>query len=163
MDNLLQDTAYNVSDGLFYPTTITVSCSWIVSTHNGTEWTQGGGLIPGCKEYQDHSDLGGQLGLAAVVSAIILTDGIKLVITIACAELLVLNQSSMDRSIIKAKLKHVDLISITSAPWENLQFDTVKEHVYGHQDDLNRPLTQLEELNCRMYVEAKDIALAYIK
>ena len=38
----------------------------------------------------------------------------------------------------------------------------MKEHVYGHQDDLKRPLTQLEAFNCRMDEEVKDIAIARI-
>ena len=65
-------------------------------------------------------------------------------------------------SIINTKLKHVDLISFISALWETSQFETVKEHVYGHQDNLNCPLNQLEKLNCRVDNEAKDIFLGCI-
>ena len=61
----------------------------------------------------------------------------------------------MDRIVIKARLKHVDLISIISALWENSPFIILKEHVYGHQDILDRPLDQLEILNCRVDLEAK--------
>ena len=68
----------------------------------------------------------------------------------------------MDRPISKAKLKYVDLISINSALWETSQFEIVKEHVYGHQDNINRILTQLEELNLRIDIKVKDIAQDYI-
>ena len=81
---------------------------------------------------------------------------------LACDGMLALNQVGMDMSISKAKLKYVDLISIISALWETSQFKTVKEHVYGHQDNLNCPLNQLEELNCRVDKEANEIVLGYI-
>ena len=34
--------------------------------------------------------------------------------------------------------------------------------MYGHQDDLNCLLTQLEELHCRMDIKEKAISLAYV-
>ena len=58
-------------------------------------------------------------------------------------------------------MKHVDFISIISELWESSQFIIKNKHVYGHQDELQRPLTQLEDLNCRMDNEAKETALAH--
>ena len=50
---------------------------------------------------------------------------------------------------------HVDLISVISALWESSRFIITKDHLYGHPDDLNHPLTQLETLNCRIDIEKK--------
>ena len=84
LDNLLQDTAYIVSDGSFYPTTRTYSCAWIIFTSDGIEWIQGRRLHIGCKENQDlyRSEFGGQLGVDVVASAVMLPDGSKLMIKI---------------------------------------------------------------------------------
>ena len=74
LGHLLQGIAYAVSNGSCYSINKTGSCPWIMSTPDRTEWIQGGGLILGYPEDQDsyHSELGGQLGVAAVTSAIIL-------------------------------------------------------------------------------------------
>ena len=74
-----------VSDGSFYPVTRTRACAWITPTPDGEEWIQSSGLVPGEVEEQDpyRSELGGQLGLAAFVSSILIPE--------ACAELSVLH------------------------------------------------------------------------
>ena len=64
----------------------------------------------------------------------------------------------MDSSIIKANMTNMDLISIISEIWDDSQFTITKQHVYGHQDNLGRPLSQLETLNCIVDDFAKDIA-----
>ena len=48
----------------------------------------------------------------------------------------------------------MDIISDISELWETSKFETTKENVYVHQENLNRPLTQLEQLNCRIDNEA---------
>ena len=40
--DLLSGTALAISDGSFYG-----SCGWIIATSDGTQWIQGGGIIPG--------------------------------------------------------------------------------------------------------------------
>ena len=55
-------------------------------------------------------------------------------------------------------MKSVDLISIISELWSTSSFCIIKEHMYEHQDNLGRPLTQLEKLNCRVDNLAKEIA-----
>ena len=64
--------------------------------------------------------------MAAVVSAITLPNGSKSVIVVTYDRLSTLNQVGMDMSIIKAKIKHVDLISIIRALWETSKFETVE-------------------------------------
>ena len=54
------------------------------------------------------------------------------------------------------------MISIINELWESSPFKMVKEYAYGHQNDLNRPLTQLKVLSCRMDTAAKYIALQHI-
>ena len=129
-----------------------------------TEWIQGGVLLPGCEDDQDpyRSELGGQLGLAAVASVIIFPNGHNHVLTIVCDGMAVLNQVGMDRTIIKARLEYVDIISVITTLWENSPFTTVKEQVYGYQYILDLSLTQLDMLNYRVDLEAKEIAQDYI-
>ena len=50
------------------------------------------------------------------------------------------------------------MIAIITDLWEKSNFNFVREHVFAHQDDLARPLSMLEKLNCRMDTLAKDIA-----
>ena len=75
-----------------------------------------------------------------------------------CDGLAALNRVGLDKSYVRCSSKHVDMISMITDLWETSDFNFVKEHVFAHQDDLNRPLTMLEQLNCRMDILAKDIA-----
>ena len=165
LTHILQGSAYAISDGSFFPNTKTGSCAWILSTPDGTEWIQGGGLIPGEQQDQDpyRSELGGLLGLSTFISSILLPESIKPTITIGCDGLSALNQVGLDTATIKANTKNVDMISMINSLLKSSNFIINKEHVYGHQDDLHRPLTQIEKLNCRMDTAAKSIALAYIR
>ena len=45
-------------------------------------------------------------------------------------------------------MTNVDMLSIISELWKESHFTLDKQHIYGHQDDLGRQLTQLEKLNC---------------
>ena len=72
-----------------------------------------------------------------------------------------LNQVGMGRNEIKVILKHVDLILAISDLLETSKFEIIKEHAYGHQDNLKRILTQLEQLNFRMDTESKKCTSIY--
>ena len=163
-NEILESKAYAVSDGSYYPTYQTGACAWILATRDGSEWIKGGGIIPGCKDDQDpyRSELGGQVGLAAFISAIDLPTGVTPNITIACDGLAALNRVHIESNIIKANMTNVDLISIISEIWDDSQFTITKQHVYGHQDKLGRPLSQLETLNCIVDDFAKEIATKQI-
>ena len=54
------------------------------------------------------------------------------------------------------------MVSIINEHWEISSFKLVKKHVYGHQDDLNCPLTQLEALDYIMDIDDKDIIRQHI-
>ena len=163
-NEILESKAYAVSDGSYYPTYQTGACAWILATRDGSEWIKGGGIIPGCKDDQDpyRSELGGQVGLAAFISAIDLPTGVTPNITIACDGLAALNRVHIESNIIKANMTNVDLISIISEIWDDSQFTITKQYVYGHQDKLGRPLSQLETLNCIVDDFAKEIATKQI-
>jgi hypothetical protein len=83
-------------------------------------------------------------------------------ITIACDGFAALNRVHIESNIIKANMTNVDLISIISEIWDDSQFTITKQHVYGHQDKLGRPLSQLETLNCIVDDFAKEIATKQI-
>ena len=164
LHHLLSGTALAVSDGSFFPDTYTGAAAWIVASPDGKEWIQGGGLIPGDPEDQDpyRSELGGQLGLAAFCSSIILPAQDPILLTVACDGESALKQVSIGRTNLKCNKKHIDLISIINDLWESAPFKIKKQHVYGHQDQVGRQLTTLESLNCRVDLLAKDIALHHI-
>ena len=72
-----------------------------------------------------------------------------------CDGLAALNSVGTAPEEIKYRGKHVDLISMTSELWDKSVFTFTPRHVYGHMDDLNRPLTLDEQLNVKMDVLAK--------
>ena len=159
-NDIIQGQAYAVSDGSFFPTSRTGACAWIVSTRGGEEWIKGGGIIPGSTYDQDpyRSELGGQVGLASFITSIILPTGVTPSITIACDGKAAIDRVNMAKNIMKSNMKNVDMLSIISDLWEDSPFNIIKQHVYGHQDDTGKELTQLEKLNCRVDVWAKEIA-----
>ena len=112
----------------------------------------GGGVIPGREAEQDpyRSELGGKLGLAAAVSSIMIPNNATSHLTVACDGKAALGRVQLNANKAKAKMKmkSVDLTSMISELWSKSTFTISKEHVYGHQDDLGRNLTQLEALNC---------------
>ena len=75
-DCIISSTAIAVSDGLFSPLEKVGGCAWIVSTQDGTEWIQGGGVVPGEEHEQNsyRSELGGALGVAVIIDCIQLPD-----------------------------------------------------------------------------------------
>ena len=159
-NDILKGKAYAVSDGSFFPTSRTGACAWIVSTRGGQEWIKGGGIIPGSTYDQDpyRSELGGQVGLASFITAIILPPGVYPNITIACDGKAAIDRVNMNKNTMKSNMTNVDMLSIISDLWEDSQFNIIKKHVYGHQDDTGKQLTQLEKLNCRVDLWAKEIA-----
>ena len=64
--------------------------------------------------------------------------------------------------LIKVKDKHTDLISVTSDLWSTSAFYFTTEHLRAHQDELRRPLTIKEYLNCKMDALDKRLALEKI-
>ena len=107
------------------------------------QWIQGGGTNSGsdAEQVPYHSELGGQLGLAVAVTSIILPDNAILKLTVACDGKAALSPINMSANKGKAKMKSVDFISIIGELWSTSCFEITKKHVYGHQDDLGRPLT----------------------
>ena len=98
LDHIVKGTKVGVSDGSYFPTSQTGSCAWIISTPNGQEYIQGGGLIPGEGKDQDpyRSELGGQLGLTSFVTGIHLPPSCTPFITTACDGLSALNQVGLN-------------------------------------------------------------------
>ena len=164
LQHLIQGTALGVSDGSFYPEHNVGACSWILATPDGSEYVSGGGIIPGDPLEQNayRSELGGQLGLAAFISAIQFPIIINPSITIACDGKAALDKVNIAKKAIHCKDKQADFLSIISDLWLNSCFTINKTHVYGHQDDTGRRLTRLEILNCQMDARAKQIARLHI-
>ena len=96
----------------------------MISSPNGSEWIKGEGIIPGSKHDQSsyRSELGGQLGIASIVSNIIIPDNISPNLIMTCGGLSTLEQTSATKKDLKVKGKHFNLISITCDHLENSIF-----------------------------------------
>ena len=101
--------------------------------------------------------------MASFITSIILPPGVTPSITVACDGKAAIDRVNMAKNIMKSNMKNVDMLSIISDLWEDSQFNIIKQHVYGHQDDTGRELTQLEKLNCRVDIWAKEIAQIQIE
>ena len=82
--------------------------------------------------------------------------------TTVCDGLAALNKVGLDKESIRCSSKHVDMISMITELWSMSCFTPIQEHVYGHQDEIDRPLTIQAKLNNKMDLMAKDIALEQI-
>ena len=101
--HLSNGTACGVSDGSYYPDKKVGSCAWILSTPASQEWIQGGGIIPGDASDQDpyRSELGGQLGLAAIAAGIQLPNGVTPNLEVACDGKYALSKVHIGREFLK--------------------------------------------------------------
>ena len=119
--------------------------------------------MPGVPKDQNsyRSELAGQLGIASFFESICLPANSYHSFTL-CDGLAALNSVGSASETIKCRGKHVDLISMTTELWDRSMFNFTQRHVYGHRDDLNRPLTLDEQLNVRMDVLAKKIAMDHV-
>ena len=107
--DLLNGTAIAVSDGSFYPIEKVGSCGWILASSDGSQWIQGGGIIPGKPMDQSsyRSELGGQLGIVAALHSLKLssdTPNKSLHITTLCDGISALNTVGKDINMIKIKI-----------------------------------------------------------
>ena len=113
----LQGSAIGVSDGSFFPNEKLGSCAWILSTPDGGEYIKGRGIIPGSPHTQSsyRSELGGQVGLAAFISQIVLPPSFSKNITVACDGLGALQQVNSNTFTTNSKRKDFDLIALIRA------------------------------------------------
>ena len=162
--NLLSGTAITASDCSYYPHDQVVACAWILSTPDTKEWIKGGGFIPGDKNDQSAymSELGVQLGISLFIFKLIIPNELQPNIFIAYSRFYAWKKVGIDWECITCSSKCVDLISIIRKQWGEYLFHSLKQHVYGHQDNSIGPLTLLEHLNYDMDEIVNSIALAHI-
>ena len=159
LEHILAGTAVAVSDGSFSPQDDEGACAWIVACPDASEWISGGGMVPeGVDSYR--AELAGQIGIASFLEGYLLHNpALKPVIKCCCDGVSALNRTGMplDHSIRCSRSTHADFVSILSSLWPTLLFVLEIEWVKGRQDDLQRPLTVIEHLNCWMDSKAKRI------
>ena len=156
-----------VSDGSYFPNERVGACAWIISSLDEVSgWGGGGGGViisdPSEEQSSYRSKLGGQTGIATVCTSLILPPtilGHNRHITTVCDRLAALETVGRPICLSKVKHKHVDLISLTTSLWNSSSFNISRRHVKAHQDDLQRPLTIDEFLNCKMDGLANCIAI----
>ena len=83
-------------------------------------------------------------------------------IIVACDGLAALQNVHLNKTRIKAKQTDADLVSMITSIWNQTDFLPHRVHVYGHQDNTGRKLTNLEKLNCDRDSDAKTIARSQI-
>jgi hypothetical protein len=163
---LRNGTSCAVSDGSFYPNEKVVAAAWIIITPDGTEWIEGGGVLPGPADVQNsyRSELGGQVGIVSCLKSLKQEfDGQETSLLTACDNLGALNKVGSRREKTKPALKSFDLITALLDIWHDITVVARPQHVRGHQDDRIGPLTFLESLNVRMDLLAKSIAQTHIR
>ena len=142
--HIISGTALAVSDRPYYPNEEVGACAWTISTPDGKERVQGGGVIPGVSKEQNsyRAELGGQLGIANFIECVDVPPGSYKIKTV-CDGLSALDKVGVDKEYIRNSAKHVDMISIITDLWKRSQFSPICEHVYGHQNEVKEPLTML--------------------
>ena len=110
----MQGTAVGVSDGSYFPIQKVGLCTWLISTPDGSEFIKGGGIIPGSTNDQSsyRSELGGQLGLAAIMSSTILPHSMKPNIIVICDGLSALQNVHTREIDVESNKKDANLISV---------------------------------------------------
>ena len=122
--------ALAVSDGYYFTHELVGACAWTIASSDGSEWVEGGCIIPCPNEEQSSyccSELGCQTDTVLVSSNLIpplLSNGQHRCITTICAGQSVLDTVGRCLKMIEVKNKHSDLISLTTAIWDssNYQF-----------------------------------------
>ena len=140
------------------------TCGWILCSREGTQWIKEGGYIPGLEK--DKNSYRGELGsLVGIINCI---EGLLPLLQQSNASITTAsdNDSAVDclqlkRFHLKASTTSVDLISSLIELWESVPFTPSPTKVKCHADQLRRPLTFLEHLNCIVDEYAKEKATYY--
>lgn len=168
IDTLLYDisqgTALCVGDGSYFEFRDICTCGWIICSSDGSQWIKGGGYIPGLEKDLNsyRGELGSLVGIVNCIEALApLIPQNQAAITVASD-----NDSAVDclwlqKYHLKASTTSLDLISSLIDLWESVPFSPIPTKVKGHADQLHRPLTFLEHLNCIVDEYAKEIATYY--
>ena len=163
--DFIQGQCVAVSDGSYLPTHHQSSAAWIIESADRTEFIRGGGILPGNDQCQDpyRGELGGIFGITIVLHCLHACLPGSNPIIIACDGISAL-RAAMVKSADKLSTSHpsFDLISAIKGYWNLLPFDCAAVHVRGHQDDVGRDLTRLEQMNVEMDEFAKSILQTFL-
>ena len=159
--------AMAVSDGSYSKEDDLCTAAWTIS-FDTAERARGGGVVPGPLGDNNayRAELGGLLGQLLVLESIerLVPPQESYSIRVACD-----GKSALFRSMItsreefNSRQKCFDLISAIISIRGRLRGTIHPIHVYGHQDDVNTSLTQLEVLNVEMDSLAKAIMAETIR
>ncbi|GFH50742.1 hypothetical protein CTEN210_07218 [Chaetoceros tenuissimus] len=168
IDILLRDiadgTALCVGDGSYFEHMNICTSGWIICSQDGMQWIKGGGYIPGLEK--DLNSYRGEIGsLVGIVNCIE-----ALTPLLQPTQASIISASDNDSAVeclhlkrfhLKSSTTSVDLISSLIELWEEVPYSPQPTKVKGHADELHRPLTFLEHLNCIADDYAKEIATYY--
>jgi len=166
LQDILQGNAVAVCDGSYFEQYTTAAAAWTLSSADGVEWIEGGGIVPGVTSELNfyRAELAGLLGPAVALQClspllIAIEPTLDTTLVVACDNIRALEKTVVSRDKVKVSWKSVDIITQLLDKWRDLPISPHAMHVYGHRDERIRPLTSLETLNVCMDSLAKRIAL----
>lgn len=125
---------------------------------------KGGGYIPGLEKDLNsyRGELGSLVGIVNCIEALTpILQPTQVSITTASGNDSAVECLLLQRYHLKSSTTSVDLISSLLELWEEVPYTPKPTKVKGHADELHRPLTFLEHLNCIVDEYAKEIATYY--
>ena len=144
-------TAVCVTDGSYDPFTDTAAVCWLIEGKNDIGRCKGFDRVYGDKRFMDpyRSELHGIYCILLFVKYFCKYFDIKNgTIKIVCDCKGALHSALKWDERATTTCKHYDLIWSIYELRKEITVQIIPEHVYGHQDDLGKNLTRLEQLNC---------------
>ena len=157
---MYESQSTGVSDGSFDEYTDVCTAAWILTFGDYT--AKGGGIVPGPEGMSSayRGELGGLLGQLLAIWALeqCHPPTKPYSVQIACdGQSALFKALTANRQSFTSRHKSFDIISQITVLQEQINGTLVPVHVYGHQDELNKKLSNLETLNIRMDSMAKEI------
>ena len=145
------------SDGSYYKRYGLSSCSWRIESNCGTQFIEGGGLMPGPSDTQCayRGEVGGLMGSIAVITALEQHLNCTTNVITGSDCMSALKRFTSDPEYINSNWCHCDLLSIASDMRKRLRSTPMLTYVEAHKDDNSSDLTMMEQLNVLMDILAK--------
>lgn len=145
-------------DGSYMPTTCSGSAAWRVESEDGTQYLEGGGVVPGNADdmCSYRTELGGLIGTSLAISAMEQVTTSSPHITIGCDNIRALAKCATQWETVRPSHKHFDLIGQLSNIQRSLKNSRSLVHVKAHQDSLDdHDISAMSKANIRMDKLAK--------
>jgi hypothetical protein len=162
IDHLLQDfrkgKAIMVGDGSYNDDIGLGAGACIISSADGAQFIISGGPTPGPKSTQNpyRSELGTMVSMGILAHALTAITNSNPNIVVACDNDNALERPFLPPTRLSAKQASADLVTLAHDIWKSSTAKLLPTRVKGHADQLNRQLSLIELLNCRVDAKAKE-------